>query len=154
MENYLEVVEKRKRTEIEKIMICNEVSSEYGLVLSQKQILDLVEKKNDVLKNTGRVEFRECVIEKIIKLFCDSPYISQNDCESVLGELVEVFYEYKNLTMDVVSDDELIRFMKMAFDGVCKGDVGYLAGTVMEKMRRQVIGGKRIDDVKVGDDIG
>lgn len=115
MENYLDVVEKRKYAEIEGILVCNEVSNVYGLVLNQKQVLELVEKKNEVLKNTGRVEFRECAVEKIVKEFCDSPYICKDEYASVLSELIEVFYEYKNLTMDVVLDDDLIRFMKMAF---------------------------------------
>lgn len=145
MENYLEIINKRKQNEITNIEKCNEITGKYGLTLNNKQVLNLLEKRNETLKATGRVEFRGGVLEKIIKEFCDSPYISQEDYETILYELIEIFYEYKNETMDLITDDELIKFMKKSFDGVCKGDIEYLSGTIMNKMKENLISGKSID---------
>ena len=132
MENlYLDIANKRKQIEIANIKKCNEYTNQYGLMLTDNQITNLLERKKETLKETGRIEFREGIIDRIIKEFCDSPYINQDNYALTLYELVEVFYEYKNETMDLITDDELIKFMKSAFDGVCKGDIEYLEETII-----------------------
>lgn len=131
--SYLEIVNKRKQIEIANIKKCNEYTSQYGLSLSDNQISNLLERRKETLKEAGRIEFREGIIDKLIKEFCDSPYINQENYATTLYELVEIFYEYKNETMDLISDDELIGFMKKSFDGICQGDLEYLSGTVMYK---------------------
>lgn len=45
MEDYLDIVNKRKQIEITNIEKCNKITSRYGLVLSNKQILGLLEKR-------------------------------------------------------------------------------------------------------------
>lgn len=152
MNNYLELVNNKNQKEIGNIKACNEFTNKYGLILNDKQIHNLLEKRKNVLKQTGRVEFRESILEKIIKEFCDSPYITQTNYENILYELIEIFYTYKNETMDIVTDDELIKFMKKSFDGICKGDIEYLSGTIMYEMKKEILRGKKIDEIKVGDD--
>lgn len=154
METYLDLINDDEENEILKIEECNKLTNKYGLMLNEKQIYNLLEKKRDVLKSTGRIEFRNGVVEKIIKEFCDSPYINQDDYERILNELIEVFYEYKNQTLDMVADDDLIKFMRRAFDGIGKGDIEYLSGTIMYKMKNEILKGKRINEIKVGDDFG
>lgn len=146
MENsYLEIVNKRKQIEIANIKKCNEYTSKHGLILSDNQINNLLERRKDILRETGRIELRGGIIDKLIKAFCDSPYINQENYEEILYELIEIFYKYKNETMDLMTDDELIEFMKKSFDGVCQGDLEYLSGTVMHRMRDNLLKGKPID---------
>ena len=145
---YLEIVNKRKQIEIANIKKCNEYTKKYGLILSDNQINNLLERRRETLKETGRIEFREGIIDKLIKEFCDSPYINQENYATTLYELIEIFYEYKNETMDLITDDELIEFMKKSFDGICQGDLEYLSGTVMYKMRENLLSGKPIDYVE------
>ena len=152
MKNHIELINLKNQNEISNIESCNKITSVYGLSLNVKQISNLLEKKQEILKRTGRIEFRESIIKKIIIEFSDSPYINQESYESILHELIEIFYEYKNETMDIVTDDELIKFMKKSFDGICKGDIDYLSETIMYEMKKEVLNGKKIDDVKVGDD--
>ena len=47
--------------------------------------------------------------------------------------------------MDLITDDELIIFMKKSFDGICEGDIEYLAGTIMYRMRENLLKGKPLD---------
>lgn len=152
MKNHIELINLKKQNEISNIESCNKITSVYGLSLNVKQISNLLEKKQEILKRTGRIEFRESIIKKIIIEFSDSPYITQESYESIIHELIEIFYEYKKETMDIVTDDELIKFMKKSFDGICKGDIDYLSGTIMYEMKKEVLNGKKIDDVRVGDD--
>lgn len=144
-DSYLEIVNKRKQIEIANIKKCNEYTIKYGLVLSDNQIDNILERRKETLKETGRVELREGIIDKIIKEFCDSPYINQENFAYNLYELIEIFYEYKNETMDLIPDDELIKFMKKSFDGIAQGDLEYLSGTVMYKMKNNLLKGKPLD---------
>lgn len=148
--NYLDIINKRK--EIANIKKCNEYTSKYGLVLSDNQISNLLERRKETLKETGRIEFREGIVDKLIKEFCDSPYINKENYAETLYELIEIFYEYKNETMELIADDELIEFMKKSFDGICQGDLEYLSGTVMYRMRENLLSGKPIDYIEEGED--
>ena len=47
----------------------------------------LINKRFEALKNTGRIEFDEGILKKLIEAFCDSPYIMQNNYEETLEEL-------------------------------------------------------------------
>lgn len=70
MENlYIETINKKRQKEILNIKKCNEYTNKYGLTLSDKQISNILERKKDVLKDTGRIELREGIIDKIIKKF-------------------------------------------------------------------------------------
>ena len=150
--SYLEIVNQIKQIEIANIKKCNEYTNKYGLILSDNQISNLLEKRKETLKETGRIEFREGIIDKLIKEFCDSPYINQENYAETLYELIETFYEYKNETMDLITDDELIQFMKKSFDGICQGDLEYLSGTVMYRMRENLLSGKPIAYIEEGED--
>ena len=97
-ESYLETINKRKQIETANIRKCNEYTNKYGLVLSDNQINNLLERRIETLKETGRIELREGIIDKLIKEFCDSPYINQEIYAETLYELIEIFYEYKNET--------------------------------------------------------
>lgn len=151
-DSYLEIINKRKQTEMANIKKCNEYTSKYGLVLSDNQISNLLERRNETLKETNRIEFREGIVGKLIKEFCDSPYINQENFAQNLYELIEIFYEYKNETMDLITDDELIQFMKKSFNGRAQGDLEYLSGTIMYKMRENLLSGKPIDYTEEGED--
>lgn len=148
---YLEIISRRKPIEINNIKECNKITKEYGLTLNNNQIVSLLEKRKEILEDKGRVEFRSGIIDKIIKEFCNSPYLNKENYIITLYELIDIFYEYKNETNDLITDEELIKFMKRSFDGVCKGDLEYLSGTIMYKMKRQLLNGESIDNIKEGE---
>ena len=151
-EYYLEKVDKRRKLEIVSIKKCNDYTNRYGLTLSDTQINDILQRRKEALIKTERLELRKGIIDKLIKEFCDSPYIDQENYVSTLNELIDIFYEYKNETMDLITDDELIKFMKKSFDGIAGGDLEYLSGTVMYKMRENLLSGKPIDYIKEGEE--
>ena len=51
-----------------------------------------------------------------------------------MEQLQSIFYEYKNETLDELTDDELIEAMKDYFDGQCQGSVEYLEETCLEEL--------------------
>ncbi len=121
---------------VNEIIKCNDFTAKYCLALTNEQAVELVETRTYSLKANGRIEFGGGVIDKIIKEFCDSRYISMHNYTEILHELIEMFYYYKNETLDLISDDDLIKFMKEAFDGVCQGSTDLLSGRELAKMAR------------------
>ena len=115
---------------------CNELTARYGLTLSEAQIQRMVEHRFAALRDTDRIEFGEGILKKLIYAFCDSPYITQEDYEETILELQDSFYYFKNESMDLFSDDELIEFMKTVFDGRAQGSLEYLSGTSLEELCR------------------
>ena len=115
----------------DEIIECNEKTREYGLQLTEKDVKELINTRKVALAKTGRLEFNGEIIDKIIMNFCDSPYISQYNYSDTINELVEIFYNYKNETLNVIGDDELIEIMKEYFDNYCQGSLELLEGKVL-----------------------
>lgn len=130
----LTILNIKKKQLIMNIKKCNELTIKFGVSLSDEAIERLINKRFEVLKNTGRIEFDEGILKKLIEIFYDSPYIMQNNYEETLEELQDIFYFFKGEAMEQISDDELIEFMKRDFDGKCQGSIEYLSGTSLEEL--------------------
>lgn len=123
---------------VNEVMKYNDLTAKYGLALTEKQALALVETRSFALKETGRIEFGGGVIDKLILEFCDSPYLAMYNYEEVLHELIETFYYYKNETLDFMSDDELIHYMKKSFDSICQGSLDLLSFRELDRLARNL----------------
>ena len=123
------------------IFQCNEITREYGLKLSEEDVKEIINTRNVALQKSGRIEFNGQIINKIITAFYDSPYISQYNYSDTINELVEIFYNYKNETLDYISDDELIEIMKEYFDNYCQGSLELLEGKVLYKIADNIRNG-------------
>lgn len=147
MENALELFSRQAMAKyaVRDILRCNEETKTYGLVLTQEQALELVETRRLALKDSGRLEFGEGVIGKLIRAFCDSPYLAPRNYAATIHSLVEIFYTYKNETLDRLGDDELIGYLRGWFDVPCQGSIELLAGTVLDWFAREIRSGRRPD---------
>jgi len=133
MENELQKLLNARQNQIDKVLECNQYTKKFGLTLTKEDALILASDRKDSLVRQQRIEFGEGILNKLIFAFCDSPYIYQENYVDTIGKLQEIFYLYKNESMDEVTDDELLEFMKKAFDGVCQGSLEYLEDTVLER---------------------
>ena len=116
-----------KQQAVDKILACNEEIKKYGLALNEQQALALVQARTDALKENRRIELNGSIVDKLILAFCNSPYIDKNTYESILHELIGLFYDLKNSTWDTVSDNDIIEFMKNAFNNRCHGSLELLS---------------------------
>lgn len=110
----------------------NDASIEYGLKLTQKEAVALIQSKNEVLRSYGRVEIGAGIVGKLAEKFCDSAYLQQDDYVSSLSDLIEIFYYIKNESLDQISDDELIDLMKNYYENTCRGSLELLMGRELE----------------------
>lgn len=94
-----------------KILALNEKSSEYGLTLTEQDAFMLVQTGKEVIKTQERIEFGKSITIRLIEKFMQSTYISQNDYADTIAALLEVFYEVKEESLDILTDDEVIDIM-------------------------------------------
>lgn len=130
---------------VNSILSCNEETCEYGLTLTAEQAYALVLSRNQSLKASGRIELGGGVIEKLIHSFSGSPYINSENYEETLHHLIDIFYSFKSDTWEAVSDDQLIGFMKDAFDGSCRGSLELLEAREMAQLSSHIHSGKSFD---------
>ena len=131
------IVPAGKKEFLEKIVKTNEVTAQYGLSLSRQDAEQILAERIRVLQEERRVEFGEGMTDRIICEFCDSVYISQENYVETIIRLQEIFYRYKNESMDRWTDDELIGLMKEAFEGECQGSLEYLEEIWLEDAARR-----------------
>lgn len=116
---------------VKSLLLLNDTTSEYGITLTASEASAIVENRDKALVNTGRIEFGTSVTEKIIKVFCSSPYVNRANFADTVSELTEIFFYYKSEMLEKLSDDELIKLMKDEFDGRCEGSTELLASKAL-----------------------
>ena len=127
------LVEKQAAQEIVR---CNDYTEQFGLVLTQQQAAQLVQTRSDSLRQNGRIEFGGGVIDKIIREFCDSPYLCADNYAQTLQELIELFYAFKSACREQAADGELIEALRLLFDGPAQGCTELIAGLPWRTMLR------------------
>ena len=132
---------KQQKKELQRVLSCNEKTEKYGLSLTAENARELMACRSDALKESRRIEFGEGILPDLIFAFCDSDFINQDNYMETLSQLQEIFYLYKNESMDGLTDAELLKFMRTQFDGACFGDLDYLRETCLERFARAVRAG-------------
>ena len=142
--NYLQKIS--EQYQVNQIMKTNEESKENGLTLTKEDATALVAARGDTLREERRVEFGDSISPKLIRAFADSSFINQEDYAETIARLQEIFFLYKNESMDMVTDDELLAIMKNAYENESAGDLEYLEGTALEAFARSVRAGENWAD--------
>ncbi|MDD2268554.1 MAG: DUF6323 family protein [Eubacteriales bacterium] len=130
-----------KEKALGELLEANNKSAEFGLVLTREEASQLIEVKSHELSAAGRIEFGSSALKEIIEAFCDSPYLNRQNYTDFLSEMLEIFYSYKNETLDLVSDSDLISYMKACFNGVCQGSTELLKTRELDELSRQIRSG-------------
>ena len=141
-----------RRQAAEEILALNDKTADYGLVLTPAEALSIAQTRSDALQENGRMEFGSGITGKIILAFRSSPYLHPLSYVDTLSQLTEIFYAYKNETEDRLSDDELILYMKSAFDGVCQGSLELLSDRELYRLAKNLRNGRAPDYREEDDD--
>lgn len=124
------------------ILELNEVSSKYGLILTEEEARELSDTRNKSIVENDRVEIGTGAVTKIIERFCTSRYITKENYTYLLNELTYLFYYIKTETDDKISDNELIDELFERFELYCRGSVDTLIGREVERIIRKVNSGE------------
>lgn len=120
----------------EELRCCEDLNRLYGLTLTEADITELIQLRSEALKATGRVEFGGGILPKLIRAFCNSPYVDARNYAATLADLQDAFYYFKNESEDLFSDDDLIEFMARVFNGRAEGSTELLCGISLEELCR------------------
>lgn len=100
----------------------NSKSKEYGLILTDKDVEEIIQSRNSTLKNYGRIELNIDVTKKIIENLYLSQYTDKDDYVELINDLQEIFYYLKNETLDEISDIEILEIID-DFYNRCNGRI-------------------------------
>ena len=129
------------------ILACNASLEKRGLSISPAQAAALCEARENALCQNARIEFRGGTLEKLIDAFAGSDYVQPAQFVDLLLELTDLFYASRNEIPDDVPDDDLIEWMRRAFDGSCAGSTELLAGRELPMLYRRLRAGETIAQV-------
>lgn len=123
------------------ILDLNTVSQNYGLILSEEEARELSDTRNTALTENERIETGVGAVAKIIKRFCTSHYVTQENYPQILNEVTALFYYIKTDTADKISDNDLIDELFKRFELRCHGSVDTLVSVEGERIIRMVNSG-------------
>lgn len=123
---------------ISQLLAFNQKTDVYDLCLTNADVKALIVTQENALTQNGRYEFGTGIIMKIVFAFCDSPYLTQENYAETIHDLIEIFYHFKNDTLDAIDDDTLIELMKTYFDEVCEGSLELLKMKDLETMAQNL----------------
>ena len=135
-QKWLAELQEKEATEI--ILSMNQKTEQFGLRISEEDAKELAMRRIQALKEEERLELGEGILEKLIFYFCDSAYIYQDNYVETIEELQDILYMYKNESLDLLSDQELLEFMKDSFEGECEGSLEMLATTTLSQFAKEI----------------
>lgn len=124
---------------------CHELAERYGRQLTRQQFEALGKARQQALEATGRLDFGGGVLDQLVYAFCDSPFVDDEDFAALLMEMQELFYTFRNETLDVLTDEELISVMERLFNGEAQGALDYLAEVPPQRLVRIALGKEGLD---------
>ena len=127
-----------QETTVNEIVELNKTTAKYGLTLNKEQAIDLINNRNIVLKEVGRIELGVGILEKLIYEFCDSSYIYKDEYLDILEELTNIFYEYRCEFDGKLTDEQIIKYMRNKFDTSCNGSLELLASKELEYLKEHL----------------
>ena len=98
----------------------------------------LVSVRTATLRDQKRVEFGDSAINKIIEKFMQSTYISQSNYADTIAALIEVFYEVKEESGDILTDEEVVDAMFDFFEGESGGNIELMYSRDLDALCRNV----------------
>ncbi|MEG0548039.1 MAG: DUF6323 family protein [Coprobacillus sp.] len=143
--------ERKKVEAVNKVMVCNNISSRYGMILKQEDVLRIIETQELSLVEQERIEFGGTIIEQLIYAFCDSQFISKYEYAESMIKFVEIFYHYREELDEFLSDEEIIEYMQRSFNGPCQGSMDWLESSQLWILMKAIDERK---DIYMDDDYG
>lgn len=121
-----------KETIKNNIIILNDKTKEFGLMLTEEQIENLIDIRKFALSDNSLLELGSSILEDIILEFYQSPYISKVDYDETLYELSNVYYTLREKFNYHIPDAYIIKLMREHFDDDAYGSTEKLVKLVSD----------------------
>lgn len=101
--------------------------------ITKENAISLIENKNVFLKEIGRIDLTNDIIENIIMVFMNSSFIDKENYMEVLISLEEIFLTYENLFYKKLTSEEILNYLKEEFE-TNEGCTEILSTTSLERL--------------------
>ncbi len=101
----------------------NAIISEYGLVLTVKQVNRLSDAVQKALRESDRIEIGAGIMPVLAAEFCTSIFVNKENYAALLEELVYIFFQVKTAVCDRITDKDLVRLLKDYYENKAFGSV-------------------------------
>lgn len=143
--NFNNMILKNRKSSLKEILQLNNITQNRGLNLTEKQAIELIDNRDNALKQLGRIELETGIIADIIYEFYDSSYIDKDNYLELLLELTEVFYLYQQEFDNKLTDEQIIKYMKREFEELASGSIKLLETTCFDNLRDKILNGDYYD---------
>lgn len=126
---------------INNLINMNEITKDKNLILSNEEILMLIENKNNTLKDIGRIEVGKSITDDIVYAFYDSEYIDSDNYFETIYEIINIFYMFQDKFSDYLIDTEIIEYLRNNFDEL-GGSLELLGSVSFEKLNTKIMYGE------------
>lgn len=120
------------------LLATNSDGAPHGLCLTAQDAAMLIQVSHDAILTQDRLEFGESAILPLIRQFQQSRFLAPGDYADTLATLLDIFYEVKEESLDLLTDEEVISLMFEAFETTSCGSVELLQTRDMEWLCRRV----------------
>ena len=103
------------------------------IIITEENAITLINSKNTFLKEIGRIDLTNTIIENIIITFIDSPYIEKDNYLNILISLTETFITYEHIFSKKLSSEEILNYLKDEF-AKNEGCIDLLNNDSLEKL--------------------
>lgn len=121
-----------KETIKNNLTLINDRTKEFGLILTEEQIENLIDVRKYALSDNSLLEIGSSILEDIILEFYTSPYISKIDYDETLYELVNIYYTLREQFNYRIPDAYIIKLMREHFDDDAYGSTELLSKLVID----------------------
>lgn len=123
------------------IMAMADIAAENGLKITAKEAEFIAETEENAVAEQQRVEIGTGAAALITEKFIRSAYVTQESFAETIAALVDIFYEAKEESFDMLYDDEIADIMFYFFEHVSEGSTELLQGRDMEEFCRSIRNG-------------
>lgn len=107
------------------------------IIITEENAITLINSKNTFLKEIGRIDLTNTIVENIIITFIDSPYIEKDNYLDLFIASTETFITYEHIFSKKLSSEEILNYLKDEF-AKNEGSIELLNNDSLEKLRDQL----------------
>ena len=86
------------------------------ILLTKENVLELINNKSSSLKEIGRIDLTNSILENIILTFTDSSFIDKNNYMDNFLSLTKIFLYYEKTFSKKLSSEEILKYLKDEFE--------------------------------------
>lgn len=107
------------------------------IVLTKENVLELITNKNSSLKEIGRIDLTNSILENIILTFTDSSFIDKNNYMDNFLSLTKIFLYYEKTFSKKLSSEEILKYLKDEFEKN-EGSIELISTISLERLQDKI----------------